>query len=94
MPSLFYNELLCILFFSFVLSSLVQTRLPLNYASYGGRLDTAKYLVVEEGVSTDIKDKRSQISEQLAGYLHEFEGKRQRHGGVVSFLEAYSPTVT
>lgn len=66
----------------------------MNYASYGGRLDTAKHLVEEEGVSIDIKDKRSKISEQLAGYLHEFEGRRQRHGGVVSFLEAYKPTVT
>jgi hypothetical protein len=66
----------------------------LNYASYGGRLDAAKYLVEEEGVGIDIKDKRSKIAEQLACYLHEFEGRRQRHGGVVAFLEAYKPTVT
>jgi len=67
--------------------------LPLNYCSYGGRVEAAKHLVVEEGASLDIKDKRHKIPEHLASYLHEFEGKRQRHGAVVSFLEAYEPTV-
>jgi hypothetical protein len=67
---------------------------PINYASYGGRIDAAKVLVVEEGASIDIKDKRRKISEQLVSYMFEFEGARQRHGAVVSFLDAYVPTVT
>jgi hypothetical protein len=67
--------------------------LPLNYAAYGGRLEATKYVVVEEGASLDIKDKRKKVPEHLASYLHEFEGRRQRHGGVVAFLEAHEPTV-
>lgn len=67
---------------------------PLNYASYGGRIDAAKLLVHEEGAGLDIKDKRQKVPEQLSGYMFEFEGKRQRHGAVVNFLEAHEPTVT
>ena len=69
-------------------------RQPLNYASYGGRIDAAKLLVHEEGAGLDIKDKRQKVPEQLSGYMFEFEGKRQRHGAVVNFLEAHEPTVT
>ncbi len=72
----------------------VRFRRPLNYASYGGRADSAKLLVKDEGASTAIKDKRQKISEALAAYMHEFEGRRQRHGAVLSFLEAYVPTAS
>lgn len=68
--------------------------LPLHYSSYGGRLDASKLLVVEQGASTDVKDKRGKIPEYLVAYMHEFEGNRQRHGAVYSFLDAYTPTVT
>jgi len=67
---------------------------PLNYASFGGRAETAKLLVAGEGASAGIKDKRKKTAEELASYMHEFEGARQRHGGVLSFLEAYEPTVS
>jgi hypothetical protein len=66
----------------------------LNYAAYGGRIDAAKLLVVDQGSSTDVKDKRQKIPEHLVSYMHEFEGSRQRHGAVFSFLEKYVPTVT
>ena len=69
-------------------------RRPLNYAAFGGRIDAAKLLVSDRGASTDLKDKRSTISEDLVSYLFEYEGSRQRHGEVVSYLEAYKPTVT
>mmetsp|Transcript_60502 Transcript_60502/g.104190 ORF Transcript_60502/g.104190 Transcript_60502/m.104190 type:complete len:99 (+) Transcript_60502:29-325(+) len=68
--------------------------LPLNYAAYGGRIDASKLLVVDQGASTDVKDKRNKVPENLVAYMHEFEGSRQRHGAVFSFLEAYVPTVT
>jgi len=77
-----------------LLSSLLFNRRPLNYAAFGGRIDAAKLLVSDRGASTDLKDKRSTISEDLVSYLFEYEGSRQRHGEVVSFLEAYEPTVT
>ena len=67
---------------------------PLNYASYGGRADAAQHLVVEEGVDVTLNDKRSTTAERLSSFMHEFEGRRMRHGAVVSFLEAYEPGMT
>jgi ankyrin repeat protein len=66
---------------------------PLNYAAYGGRPDATKLLVSEHGSGLDIKDKRQRIPEELVGYMVEFEGGRQRHGAVLSYLEAHEPSV-
>lgn len=64
---------------------------PLNYATYGGRVDVANQLVIGEGNDLALRDKYGKTSERLSQYMHEFEGRRMRHGAVQSFLEAYRP---
>lgn len=66
---------------------------PLNFAASGGRREAAKHLVVTEGVDLNFTDKQRETAERLSMYMHTFEGRRMRHGAVVSFLEAYQPSM-
>ena len=79
-------------YFIFLLN--MFSRRPATYSAYGGRAETAKRIVVAEGASLSVTDKRGKNAEELAAYMNEFEGGRQRHGAVLSFLEAHVPTAS